>query len=241
MPEKVDYSQFYYRREKEEKKPSEEEKEKKPKKKRRFFGTVAVVLLCFALVFVCADFFGKGFLTEGLKKVFQGASYTYYVLAKPSVSRFTAYADSLEIKQKGGAGYVFCDDGYYVAYDVYPDKATALAVQKKNPSSTVYSLSYRTKQTDVAAELDLMVCDFSSALSSWEKGELTEGELTSLKNAYRTSLESRKPSCCDETCLSVLNLATDGLADFDFASCDKISVLSDMRYFLCCVVFSEAK
>lgn len=259
MENEVDYSRFYYK-EKVPPPPSPppigtheedatfpyaehnviyEEKSKKRKKKgngkKVVFGFF-VLLLCFGLAFFCSDFFGKGFLTDAIGKAFSGETYEYYFVASPASSRYVAYADSLGVKQKGGGGYVMSGEQCWVAYAVYTDRTVASGVAMKNKSTEIYTVKYKTKN-DLAKSIDALVKETEKNIADWEKGTISEAELSFSIQTQKESFGELKDAYTDNK-RSLVDLIYDGLDSFTPSVTDKITQLSDMRYFLCCVIYS---
>ncbi|MBO4539433.1 MAG: hypothetical protein J5781_04095 [Clostridia bacterium] len=250
MQDEVDYSRFYYRQKDKRERSFPEEETPTPKvdfapeKKRRnkrgkggkILFTVFAVILSFVLVFFAADFFGKGFLTDAVQKALSGETYEYYFVAVPASSRNVAYASSLEARQGGGGGYVIGADEYYVAYSVYTDKTTALAVQTKNKTSEIYSVKYRSKDKLARKTDDLIVC-LEKSVSDWEIGVKTEADVSAALRAQKELFEDLKGEYADKK-LSLIELIAEGLDGFSLSAVEKITQLSQLRYFMCCVVTS---
>ena len=248
MQDEVDYSRFYYKQKdrQEHAFPEGETPEPEPvgmpvkRRKRRkggkaFFTMVSVVLM-FALVFFVADFFGKGFLTDAIQNALSGETYEYYFVAVPASSRNVAYASSLEARQGGGGGYIIGADGYYVAYSVYTDKTTALAVQTKNRTSEIYSVKYRSKDK-LARKTDDLIQSLEKSVSGWEKGIKSEADVGAVLREQKDNFTSLAGEYTDKK-LSLIELITEGLEDFSLSAAEKKTQLSRLRYFMCCVVTS---
>ncbi len=245
MSEEVDYSAFYYKKtegavptkvSEKGNTPEGKEKNKKSSKGKKILRTVFVLLLCGIAVFFCADFFGKGFLSDAVCSIFSEKTYTYYVVSENVSSRFVAYANSITVREKGGAGYIFTDDGYYVALSTYYDKQKGDAVRNKNSNSVVYSLQIRTKEEELMSAIDDFVKDFCDGAEGLEKGEAGEGELTELSLRYLTVFETLREKYPEQE--GLFGLVKKGLEEFNFASTDRPGVLSSMRYLVCSVLFS---
>lgn len=246
----MDYSRFYYSsKDRQERTFSVEETpaqkaDLSPVKKRRhkrgkggkIFFTVFAVILCFVLVFFAADFFGKGFLTDAVQKALSGETYEYYFVAVPASSRNVAYASSLESRQGGGGGYIIGADEYYVAYSVYTDKTTALAVQTKNRTSEIYSVKYRSKDK-LARKTDDLIQSLEKSISDWEKGTKSEADVSAVMRQQKEIFTSLAGEYTDKK-LSLIELITEGLDGFSLSAVEKITQLSQLRYFMCCVVTS---
>ncbi len=256
MRDEVDYSRFYYAYQKgpssegdirpptrpdEDKTDWEERRKKKEKSKRgkrgrKVLSTFFILLFSFGLVFFCADFFGKGFLTDAVERMFSGKTYEYHFVVKSASSRYTAYACSLDVRQGGGGGYIIGEEEYLVAYSVYTDKTTAIGVQMKNKDTEVYSVKFKTKD-DFASEVDSLICELEKGISDWEKGTCNESELSALLRAEKETFESKSVTL-DGQKKGLADLITDGLGGFDLSVTEKITQLTKLRYFLCCVVYS---
>ena len=250
MQDEVDYSRFYYSRKDEREHNFSEEESPAPapvaapvKKRIRgrkrggkiLFMALSVVL-CFVLIFFAADFFGKGFLTDAVQNALSGATYEYYFVAVPASSRNVAYASSLEARQGGGGGYIIGTDEYYVAYSVYTDKTAALAVQTKNRTSEIYSVKYRSKD-DLAGKVDGLIEALETCVSDWEKGVKNEADIGAVLRMQKEKFEAVKENYSDKK-LSLIELITEGLGGFSLSAAEKITQLSQLRYFMCCVVTS---
>lgn len=250
MQDEVDYTRFYYRGRADSSDQGESEKTSPPpfigcsgpkrkhgkKKAGKVVFTLFVVFLSFALVFFAADFFGKGFLTEGVKKAFSGVTYEYHFVVTPASSRYVAYAGSLKVRQGGGGGYVIGSEDYYVAYSVYTDKTAALAVQNKNQSTEIYTVKYRSKE-ELARQVDVLVADLEKSVSDWDRGAISETDVTTVLRANKEIFSGYRTVYADKK-LSLVELIIEGLDDFSLSATEKITQLSKLRYFMCCVVLS---
>lgn len=253
MSDEVNYSRFYYKGRPEETRPSppdddprthrvdyDEPKRNREKRKngvgKKFFFGAFVILVCFGLVFVFADFFGKGFLTDAVSKAFSGETYEYFFVATPASSRYVAYADSIAVKQKGGGGYIIEEDERRVAYAVYTDGATASSVSLKNSSTEIYTVKYSSKDK-LAHSIDDLVISLEKAVFDWEKGNVTEAELTTILQSEKETFGTLKQEYSDNK-IGLIDLVIDGLGSFSPSATEKITQLSRLRYFTCCVVYS---
>ena len=245
----MDYTRFYYRGRTDPPDKCDEERAapppvvcSRPKRKggRKKIGkalfTVFVIFLSFALVFFAADFFGKGFLSEGVKKALSGTTYEYHFVVTAASSRYVAYAGSLEARQGGGGGYIIGSDDYYVAYSVYTDKTTALAVQNKNRSTEIYTVKYRSKE-ELARQVDVLISDLEKSVSDWDRGAIAETDVNTVLRANKEIFSGYKTDYTDKK-LSLVELIVEGLDDFSLSATEKITQLSKLRYFMCCVVLS---
>lgn len=251
MRDEVDYTKFYYERQR----PTEKEDIVPPThpeinevrsfkkrgggkkgKKGRVLLYFVTILLCFGLVFFLADFFGKGFLSDAVTKAFSGETYEYYFVVEPASSRFTAYAAGLEVRQGGGGGYIMGEEEYCVAYSVYTDKTTALGVQSKNKVTKIETVSYKSKD-NLAKMVDNLVRDMEKYIADWERGTVTEADVTTVLRVHKELFEGEKVRCEGEK-RSLIDLTVEGLDGFSLSATEKITQLGQLRYFLCCVVYS---
>ena len=247
----MDYSRFYYRGRPKESEGRENEPEGRspfycaapPRRKKRGkkkFGkavfTLVVIVLSFSLVFFAADFFGKGVLSEWIKKALSGATYEYHFVVTPASSRYVAYAGSLEVRQGGGGGYIIGSDDYYVAYSVYTDKTTALAVQTKNRSTEIYTVKYRSKE-ELARQVDVLVSDLEKSVSDWDRGAIGETDVSAVIRANKEIFSGYRTDYTDKKS-NLVELIVEGLDGFSLSATEKITQLSKLRYFMCCVVLS---
>lgn len=254
MQEEVDYTRFYYNKKGEPvlsqpisveddiEEGREDHRGLKPRKARKkgkgkklFFG-FTVLLLCFGLVFFLADFFGKGFLTDVIGRAFSGQTYEYYFVASPASSRYVAYADSLNVKQKGGGGYIIGEEEWWVAYAVYTDRTSASQVSIKNAATEIYTVKFASKD-DLAKSVDTLIKELELTIEKWEKGTIGEAEISAVLLSKKEDFGCLKETYSDNK-LGLIELICDGLDDFSLSKTEKITGLSSMRYFLCCVAYS---
>lgn len=256
----VDYSAFFYKREPpdrtEEREKTdtdipnsqpEKERSKNPLKRRpkggwkRVLFTLTVLLLLFALTVVVVDFFSGGKLTEKVFSAFRGSDYEYYFVVTDCGKRDYAYAQSLLVREGGGAGYVFTDETCSVGYAVFCDKQKADEVSKKNRNTYVKIVGFSTKNTDFCNAFDGYLRTISASIDGFERGELTEAECYSVlsavqKEAKERLVEGEKNLSDPEK--AVLSYLADSLSSNEWSKGTKVAFLSDLRYLLCAVTYS---
>lgn len=230
----VDYTQFAYKKnvdKKEEKKEAKMPIREKNKSNKLFI--FVVILLCFGLVFFSVDFFKNGYLVNLISNAFKGNSYNYYLVVSEHSSRELAYQQSENIKKGGGSGYVWQDEKYYVVYSLYIDKSSATTVANKNTRTSVKTVEYTSKKTEVFNFCNEIIKKLSISSNDYETGAKTESELLSdisslLTEAKALSLKLKNSKKQDE--INLLNLTIECLNNINVAKSSKLALISDIRY-----------
>ena len=122
-------------------------KKKDPSKKQKngIFITI-IILLCFLITAFSADLLSGNFLSRELFAFQRANIRTSYwaVVSKGYQEREKALPEAILARQGGGASYILEEGGeHLVVYNVYLDKASAEAVQKKNPSTNLKQLDIK--------------------------------------------------------------------------------------------------
>lgn len=236
----VDYSRFIYQPNCG-KPPSKEprKREKKPKSgKKKVFTVIIAVVLCFAILFLCVDFFAKGSLSDAIFSLMKKTSYSYYAVCRSYPTRETAHAGALLAENGGGAGYLFSENGdYYVIFGVYCDKTDAQSVSSKNADTFVYSLSYSTSSTELANMIDSFVRETSSYLANVDDGSFTENSLSSVRDNYIVLFSSYK--CKNDKEESLVSFIVSCLREISPGTTKRAQLLFTTRHMLCSVLFSS--
>lgn len=130
-------------------------------------STVALVLLVSVL-------FGYSFMNKGLI-VASSAQITssYYCVEVGKFEKFEdAQSCSNEVMEKGGAGYIFFDNGFRVFTSCYLSNADAESVANKNNNATVYELKIKPFEFNIN--------------SSQNVNQIMKNNLLSFKNCIAT-------------------------------------------------------
>ena len=255
----VDYSAFFYRPEQ---KPPEkensnassygsfEEKRDFPvdqKGKKRGLGkkillTSVVVLLLFCITLLCVDFFTNGSVLQYVFSAFRGSDYEYSFVVVECAKKDYAYAQSLLVKQSGGAGYVMTDgDVYFVAYGVWCDRASAEKVSAKNATTFVRNIGFSSKNVSFCNEVNGYLVDLNAIIEAFERGSSTEAEVSA--GILRVAESVDKTSSYEDGGLSdaeknLLVYLSSSLKNLDCSSGTKAAFLSDLRCVVCSVAYS---
>jgi hypothetical protein len=233
----IDYTRYLYKKSGREN--VVKEKKHRPHSVKRIVVSVIAVILCFAIVLLCADFFGKGKIFDKLSSYFKNTEYDYYFVAASFPTRETAYAVSVAAVQSGGGGYLFTDgNAYIVAYSAYTELSDAESVAAKNSSSSffVYTLSYKTSDTDFANAIDSFARDIASCCVSLENGSLTESDLNAVIDNY-----SKLFSAFDDLNESETHLASfivSALSSIQIGITQRTELLFRLRHSVCSVLVS---
>ena len=244
--DEVDYSQFYYRPSGGECPHKPEKKDKKnkpPKNKKNKWVIFFAIMLCFAILFIGVDFFGKGILIKNIKGLLGKNRYSYYLVVSSHPTRDTAYAQSLTIKHKGGAGYVFNnDDKYYVALAVYTSEPDAKNVATKNGSVFfVHTIQFSASDNDTANLIDSFIRETIECCFQLEYGSLSENLLQSTLNNYSVLFEdlaNKKKETGNDDCVSLLLFVKQSLSSINAGIVDRSELLFQLRYCLCSLIIS---
>ena len=240
MPE-VDYSQFLYRRsvppeyDDKRKRSRKDKPEKKPRKGKQVFVVTLCIVLCFAIVFCCVDFFAGGRLVKSVYSMMVKPEYVYYLAACSFPTREMAHAGVLAAENGGGAGYMTLEETYLVFYNLYFEKTEAENVVAKHGAYFVYELSYASSDTDLCNAIDAFLRETSDVINGVDAGTAGENALFDTLNAHRIILSSfdrqeEKKQLFLTYCLGCI----DGLYDASSRS----SMLHKTRHALCAVLFA---
>lgn len=235
----VDYSRFIYQPNCA--KPPSDDKRKREKKRKsggkKVFTVIIAVVLCFAILFFCVDFFAKGSLTEGIYSLMRKTGYSYYAVCRSYPTRETAHAGALLAENGGGAGYLFSENGdYYVIFGIFAEKTDAQSVASKNSDTFIYSLSYSTTSTDIAGLIDSFVRDMSIYLDNVDDGTFTENSLAMARDDYIVLFSSYEPKNDKET--SLVSFILSCLDEIAPGTTERASLLFRTRHMLCSVLFA---
>ena len=244
--DEVDYSQFYYRPSGGEcpRKPEKKDKKSKPPKRKKNKWTIFfAIILSFAILFIGVDFFGKGILIKNIKGLLGKNKYSYYLVVSSHPTRDTAYAQSLTVKHKGGAGYVFKnEDKYLVALAVYTSEADANNVVSKNGSTYfVHKIQFSSSDTETANLIDSFVCETIECCFELECGTLTESVLQSTLNNFSilfNELSDKKKEEGNTECANLLLFVNQSLSSINAGIVERNELLFQLRYCLCSLTIS---
>lgn len=241
--DEVDYSKFLYKPvspssppKREEKRPKKERPEKK-RKGGKILLAVIVVLLCFALLFLCVDFFAKGNVTKKIYSMMSKNEYSYFLVASSYPTREMARAGSLLAEQNGGAGYLFTENGdYIVVFGVYTSQPNAQKVMEKNTSTFLYTLSYSTSRKELGNLVDTLVRDVCIALDKMDEGTFTESGLRNVFQNYVILFSAYECETDEEK--ELVGFILSCLNGLDPGITERTNLLFQTRHMLCSVLFS---
>lgn len=248
--DEVDYSQFYYRPNNDRKEPPKRENKhgnrNGKRKKKNYILLISAIILCFAILFLCVDFFGKGFLIKKIGSIFNKTEYSYYLVVSSFPTRDTAYAGSLTAETSGGAGYTFkSDKSYLVALSVYVSEPDASRVVAKNGASYfVHTLSFSASDSETANLIDKFIRDLDACCYKIESGLLTESELNGILNNYKimfSDLSEEKKADENINSYELLAFIIDSLSDINAGVTNRTKLLFQLRYCMCSSLFSAQK
>ena len=246
--DEVDYSQFYYRPEdnnrdkppkREKKRPDRSEKSRK----KNFVLIITAVIMCFAILFLCVDFFGKGFLIKKIGSLFNKTEYSYYLVVASFPTRDTAYAGSLTAETSGGAGYTFkSDNSYLVALSAYSSEPDARSVASKNGAAYfVHTLSFSTDDVETANLIDKFIRETDTCCYKIESGLLTESELNTTLNNYKvlfSDLSEKKKTDENTSSSDLLDFIVNSISGINAGITNRTQLLFQLRYCMCTTLFS---
>lgn len=238
--DEVDYSRFLYKPyspEPPEKKKHKDFSEKKSGKK-KVFTVIIVILLCFAILFVCVDFFSKGKIFDSIYSLIAKTQYSFYCVVRSYPTRDMAHAGALLAENGGGAGYLFSENGdFFVVFNIYSDKSDADSVSAKNLNSFVYTLSFSTSSTKLANLIDDFIREINSCLNQIDSGTFSDGTLSALKDNYLVLFSAVEPKNEKET--SLVSFIVSCLNSISPGTTERTSLLFQTRHMICSVLFSS--
>jgi len=239
----IDYSQFVYSRKAEVVKEQKTFPPKKPKRPKKFkpLLVVLVMVLCFCILFFSVDFFTNGFLVKKISASLRGNIYNYYFLVADRPNRELSYAQSLLVKQGGGSGYIFNDDGFKVVYSVFADKNQANAVSTKNTETYVYTVSFISKETRFYNAADILIKSLITNCLRLEKGEITESDTLVFINSGKAEMLTLREEYQKDNKEEFVNLIDFFLASLNginLTSNTRIGLISDLRYIISSLITS---
>lgn len=242
--DEIDYTPFLYQKSSDRPTPASK-KEKKEKRRstsekgrgKTVFVVVVAVLLCFAIVFFCADFFTNGNL---LKKIYAGIvkhEYVYYCVAIAYPTRETALAGVLLSEKNGGAGYLVADDNTYtVLSGIYTEKTDAQQIADKNTGSYVYTLRYKTSATDLANLTDEFVRETATVVTGLDAGTFSDAALSSHFNRYAVLFSSYQTD--NEKEREYVSFVVSCLQSIESGVTERATVLFRVRHMLCATIYA---
>ena len=234
--DEVDYSKFIYKKE------QTTQISKKPRKKitrKKVLYCFLVIALCFSILFLCVDFFGKGVLSDGIVSLFNTNSVTFFLVTTNHENQTSAYAQSLSAKNRGGAGYIYNDEnGYAVIFSIYSSKDDALSVSQKNSnmSFSIKEIVIKSKDKNFNALLSDFVFEINQCVNALDVGQLSENSLFDKINAYKiafTNLNSKNSKVTD-----VANFIIQALNAINLGIISRNDLIFQLRYCLCSSIFS---
>ncbi len=237
--DEIDYSRFLYRPTGEEppKEPKKCKEENKSPKKRKVFTVVIATILCFAILFLCVDFFSKGKIREVISSIIKSHSYTYYAVVRSFPTRDMAHAGVLLAENGGGAGYLFTENGdYIVIYGIYQDKPTAETVSKKNNLYYVYTLNYKSSNSELANLIDEFFRETSVCLDNIDGGTFSESSLSAVKDGYLVRFSALETKNDKEKSLVAFIISC--LTSLNVGTTERTALLFQTRHMLCSVLFT---
>lgn len=231
----IDYSQFLYNRKVEEVKEMRTFPSKKPKRPKKFKPLIVllVVVLCFAILFFSVDIFTNGFLVDKITASLRGNIYNYYFVVADRSNRELSYAQSLLVKQGGGSGYIFNNDGFKVVYSVLVDKNQANTVCAKNVETYVYTVSIVSKETKLFNAADILIRNLITSSLRLEKGEINESDVLVFINSGKADMLLLKEEYLKQNKEEYVNLVDfilESLGGINLTTNTRIGVISDLRY-----------
>ena len=85
--------------------------------------------------------------------------------------------------------------------------------------------------------MDVLISDLEKSISDWDRGAISETDVTTVLRANKEIFSGYRTVYADKK-LSLVELIIEGLDDFSLSATEKITQLSKLRYFMCCVVLS---
>ncbi len=239
----IDYSQFSFNRKVETKKESDTFSYKKPKrqKKHKPLMVILVIALCFALLFFSVDLFTNGYLVDKISASLKGNIYNYYLVVADRSNRELSYAQSLLVKQGGGSGYIFNNDGFKVVYSVFIDKNQANTVSSKNVETYVYTVSIASKETKFFNVADNLIKSLVNCSLRLEKGEINESDVLVFINSGKADMIELKEEYLkanNDDYVNLINFFLETLNGINLTTNTRIGVISDLRYITSSLVIS---
>lgn len=237
--DEIDYSRFLYRPIKDEppQKPKRNREEKKPGKTRKIFTVIIVTVICFALLFLCVDFFSKGKIRDVLLSAIKSRSYSFYAVVRSFPTRDMAHAGVLLAENGGGAGYLFTENSnFIVIYGIYSDKTEAETVAKKDNLYYVYTLTIKTSNTELGKLLDEFFKETNVCLNNVDGGNFTESSLSTLKDGYLVRFSAIKTKNDKER--SLVSFIVSCLNSLNVGTTERTALLFQTRHMLCSILFS---
>ncbi len=236
--DEIDYSKFLYKKNVVIEKPKKRKKPTSPRYKKFLYASV-VILLCFSILFLTVDFFGKGILSDSLISIFSQSNYSYYLVVEECKNKDMAYACSISSKNGGGAGYIFNDDNiFYVAYAAYLTKTDASNVVSKNTNAnmSVYTISFKSNDTDFCNLVYDFCSDTIECCNSLDDGVISEGELNKYLSAYKTRFAIIDNF--DEKYLNVATFTINTIEEIDAGITQRNDLVFQLRHALISILFS---